>query len=89
MKHYYIEDIAVDPRREDRIKPVRSIQFDLFTNTIYINIDEPQGKKLVRASVQVPIEEIKNMYEWLIKKQVISIPIHSEGVGVTWSDERN
>ena len=67
-KHYYIEDITVDPKRADRIKPVRSIQFDLFTNTIYINIDEPQGKKLVRASVQVPIEEIQNMYEWLIKK---------------------
>lgn len=69
MKHYYIEDITVDPMRENRVKPVRSIQFDLFTNTIYINIDEPNGKKLVRASVQVPIEEIKNMYKWLIEEK--------------------
>lgn len=72
MKHYYIEDISVDPKRENRIAPVRSIQFDLFTNTIYINIDEPQGKKLVRASVQVPIEEIENMYKWLIKEKETS-----------------
>lgn len=68
VKHYYIEDIGVDPMRKDRVKPVRSIQFDLFTNTIYINIDEPMGNKLVRASVQVPIEEIREMYKWLIEK---------------------
>lgn len=71
-KHYYIEDISVDPMRKSRVEPVRSIQFDLFTNTIYINIDEPQGKKLVRASVQVPIEEIKSMYEWLVNKKATS-----------------
>ena len=68
MKHYYIEDVAqVHVKSKKPTNPRRSIQFDLFTNTIYINIDEPQGKKLVRASVQVPIEEIENMYQWLIK----------------------
>ena len=69
-KHYYIEDITVDPMRKSRVEPVRSIQFDLLSNTIYINIDEPQGKKLVRASVQIPIKELKNAYEWLIEKDL-------------------
>ena len=67
-RHYYVEDITVDPMRKSKVEPVHSIQFDKLTNTIYINIDEPQGKKLIRASVQIPIEELKNAYEWLIEK---------------------
>ena len=51
--------------RKSRVEPVRSIQFDELSNTIYINIDEPHGKKLIRASVQIPKKELHEVCKWL------------------------
>jgi len=66
LKHYYVEDINVDPRREDRISPVQSIQFDSLDNgKVWVNVWQPNGKKVIKASVIIPIEELKNAYDWL------------------------
>ncbi len=74
-KHYYIEDISIDKRVDD-IKPteyIHSIQFDKLSDCIYVNIDEPMnfkksGKRALRASVKIPLEQLKNACEWLSKE---------------------
>ena len=67
MSHYYIEDITVDPRRKSRVESVHSIQFDRMSNTVYINIDEPQEKTLVRASTQISNEDMDNLCKWWLE----------------------
>jgi hypothetical protein len=67
IRHYYIEDIKVNPQREDRITPIQSIQFDLLSDgNIFVNIDLPCGKKITKASVIIPLDEIKRAYDWLL-----------------------
>jgi len=71
-KHYYIEDISIN-RKTDDINPaeyVHSIQFDKFSDCIYVNVDQPMGwkksgKRALRASVKIPLSELKNAYDWL------------------------
>jgi hypothetical protein len=72
-RHYYIEDININPRIDD-IKPteyVHSIQFDKFADgRIYINIDEPMdykksGKRALRASLVVELKELEEALKWL------------------------
>jgi hypothetical protein len=69
IKHYYIEDKNVDPKRENRIDPVHSIQFDLLPDREFIlaTIEQPigDGKKWERTSIIIPLEELKNAYHWL------------------------
>lgn len=74
MRHYYIEDVSVNPRREDRIKPVPSIQFNegwtlKGTNhkTVIVCTEGIDGKSV--ASVRIPLIEIRFAYEWLSGKQ--------------------
>ena len=64
-KHYYVEDITqLHVESKKPTDPRHSIQFDLLTNTIYINIDELHDKKLVRAAVQIFKEELVNACKW-------------------------
>ena len=66
LKHYYVEDLSVDPMREDRITPVNSIQFDELTEkTIIVKIEQPSDKGLIKTSVVIPLEELKCAYKWL------------------------
>lgn len=74
LKHYYIEDVSVNPMRENRIKSVPSIQFNqgwtldgADHKTTIVCIEGIDGKNF--ASVRIPLVELRLAYEWLSGKQ--------------------
>lgn len=65
MRHYYIEDLSVNPMREDRIKPVPSIQFNESVNAdeVIITIDTGSGKPNSIVGVKIKRSDLTDAHK--------------------------
>ena len=64
MKHYYIKDVKY-PAQSDFKEVKHSIQFEESVDKENVIISLESDGKLY--GVKVPLEEVKNAYEWISK----------------------